>query len=85
MPTSETLENTADFRPQLLNSLADLLKSIHRVRGQEALDYLGSVYLPSLNCPPEVAASFTTTLRDADAKAFRKFFVDFVKSVRRGS
>lgn len=68
---------------QLLNSLADLLKTAHKIRGQEALDFLAGVYLPSQNCPAETAMAFATSLRDLDQKAFRKYYVEFVKALRR--
>ncbi|KAH7106341.1 ARM repeat-containing protein [Auriculariales sp. MPI-PUGE-AT-0066] len=67
----------------LLNSLADFLKTVHRVRGQEVLDYLTTVYLPAQNCPVDVAMGFTSAITGGDVKAFRRYFVDFVKSLRR--
>ncbi|KZV87175.1 ARM repeat-containing protein [Exidia glandulosa HHB12029] len=68
----------------LLNSLSDLLKTAHKIRGQETLDFLAGVYLPSQNCPAETAMAFATSLRDLDQKAFRKYYIEFVKALRRG-
>jgi len=69
----------------MLYELADLLHSVRKVRGQEALDFLVGVYLPANNCPQETAISLATKLRDLDRKAFRKYFVDFVKASRQSA
>ncbi|EJD48923.1 ARM repeat-containing protein [Auricularia subglabra TFB-10046 SS5] len=76
--------NVADAQTVvLLNSLADLLKATHKVRGDEAINFLSSVYLPSQNCPPAMIVEFTRALRESEQKAFRKYYVDFVKALRR--
>ncbi|KAJ1307606.1 hypothetical protein OPQ81_001701 [Rhizoctonia solani] len=57
-----------------------LLKQIYQARGQEAIKYLGEVYLPSKNWPPNLAAEFVAKLAELDSKQFRKYFADFVRS-----
>ncbi|KAG8733054.1 pre-tRNA nuclear export protein [Ceratobasidium sp. 423] len=57
-----------------------LLKQIYQARGQEAVKYLGEVYLPSKNWPPNLAAEFVTKLTELDPKQFRKYFADVVRS-----
>ncbi|CAE6431846.1 unnamed protein product [Rhizoctonia solani] len=57
-----------------------LLKQIYQARGQEAIQYLVEVYLPSKNWPPNLAAEFVTKLAELDLKQFRKYFADFVRS-----
>lgn len=70
---------------QALHEIANLLQIIYKTRGTEASDYLLSVFLPSQNWPPEAALDFTTKLKELDAKNFRKYFTDFVRSSRAGS
>ncbi|GJJ08694.1 hypothetical protein Clacol_002913 [Clathrus columnatus] len=66
----------------LCHEIGGLLQLICKTRGQEAFDYLVNVFLPSQNCPPDVALDFATKIRDMDAKAFKKFFTDFVRISR---
>lgn len=67
---------------QLCHEIGGLLQLICKTRGQEAYDYLVNVFLPSQNCPPDVALDFATKIRDMDAKAFKKYFTDFVRISR---
>ncbi|KAF8589812.1 ARM repeat-containing protein [Ramaria rubella] len=66
----------------LCHEIGGMLQLICKIRGQEAFDYLVNVFLPSQNCPPEMAHDFATKLRDLDSKAFKKFFTDFVRVSR---
>ncbi|KIJ50979.1 hypothetical protein M422DRAFT_27087 [Sphaerobolus stellatus SS14] len=66
----------------LCHEIGGMLQLICKTRGQEAYDYLVNVFLPSQNCPPEVAHDFATKIRDLDNKACRKFFTDFVRASR---
>ena len=66
----------------MLHELASLLQSVMKARGQEAYDFLISVFLPAQNCPPDTAVDLANKIRDLDSKSFRKFFVDFIRSSR---
>ncbi|SJL09633.1 probable Exportin-T [Armillaria ostoyae] len=66
----------------VLQEVANFLHTVTRTRGSEAYDYLLTVFFPSQNWPSETALEFTTKLRDLDAKGFRKYFTDFVRSSR---
>ncbi|KAI0067464.1 ARM repeat-containing protein [Artomyces pyxidatus] len=66
----------------VLHEIATLLQTIGKIRGQEAYEFFVSVFLPAQNWPPETAMEFTTNLRDMDAKQFRKYFSDFVRTSR---
>jgi len=70
---------------QTLNEIANLLQIIFKTRGTEAYDYFLGVFLPSQGWPPETALQFMHKLRDLDAKAFRKYFTEFVRSSRSES
>jgi exportin-T len=67
---------------QVLHEVANLLQTVFKTRGKEAYDYFLGVFLPSQGWPPETALDFTAKLRDLDAKAFRKYFTEFVRSSR---
>ncbi|KAA1467486.1 ARM repeat-containing protein [Dentipellis sp. KUC8613] len=69
----------------VLPEIGGLLHAIGKTRGQEAYEFFASVYLPSQNWPSTTAIEFTTKLRDLDAKAFRKYFSDFVRASRSAS
>lgn len=75
-------ETTTHISRQLLSEIAAFLQLVEKARGGETYEFLASVYLPSKNWPPELAAEFGTKLRDLDAKAFRKYFTDFVRTSR---
>ncbi|KAF8206454.1 armadillo-type protein [Mycena galopus ATCC 62051] len=67
---------------QILHEIANLLQTVFKTRGTEAYDYFTGVFLPSQGWPSETALDFAGKLRDLDAKAFRKYFTEFVRSSR---
>ncbi|KAJ6513272.1 armadillo-type protein [Mycena sanguinolenta] len=67
---------------QILHEIANLLQTVFKTRGTEAYDYFIGVFLPAQGWPSETAVDFTGKLRDLDAKAFRKYFTEFVRSSR---
>ncbi|KAJ7170663.1 armadillo-type protein [Mycena crocata] len=69
----------------VLHEIANLLQTVFKTRGTEAYDYFVGVFLPSQGWPAETALDFTGKVRDLDAKAFRKYFTEFVRSSRSES
>ncbi|KAI0775191.1 ARM repeat-containing protein [Trametes elegans] len=69
----------------VLQEIANFLQTVAKTRGQEAIDFLVTVFLPSQNWPQATALEFTTKMRELDGKAFRKYFSDFVRASRAGS
>ncbi|KAJ3517935.1 hypothetical protein NLJ89_g183 [Agrocybe chaxingu] len=69
----------------VLHEIANLLQTICKIRGTEAYTFFINVFLPSQNWPPDMAADFTTKLRDLDGKNFRKYFTDLIRSSRASS
>lgn len=57
-----------------------LLRHIYQARGQEAIDYLAKVYLPSKSWPPTLITEFVAKLAELDVKQFRRYFAEFVRS-----
>ena len=68
-----------------MQEIANFLQTVAKTRGQEAIDFLVTVFLPSQNWPQATALEFTTKMRELDGKAFRKYFSDFVRASRAGS
>jgi len=66
----------------LCHEIGGMLQLICKTRGREAYDYLVNIFLPSQNCPPNLAHDFATKISELDSKAFRKFFTDFVRASR---
>lgn len=69
----------------MLHEISNFLQTVLKTRGQEAFDFLVTVYLPAQNWPPETTTEFVTKLTTLDAKAFRKYFAEFVRASRAGS
>lgn len=67
---------------QVLHEICNFLQAISKARGQEAFDFFVTVFLPAQNWPEPAAIEFATKMRDLDAKAFRKYFADFVRASR---
>jgi len=66
----------------VLHEIANLLQAVFKTRGTEAYVYFLGVFLPSQGWPAETALDFTGKLRDLEAKAFRKYFTEFVRTSR---
>ncbi|GJP29651.1 hypothetical protein CLOM_g19286 [Closterium sp. NIES-68] len=66
----------------LVNDISLALLALHHTCGQLLLDRLLSSLLPSLNCPPAVAANFCTQLQRGDAKIARDAFRELLIQLR---
>jgi exportin-T len=64
--------------------VANLLREVIAVRGQEAVDFLENRFLPSTGCPPAAIVQLLTRVRSETIKDFKKFFTDFVKEWKAG-
>ncbi|TFY81654.1 hypothetical protein EWM64_g2359 [Hericium alpestre] len=69
----------------VLPEIGGLLHAVGKARGQEAYEFFVSAFLPSQSWPSNTAMEFTTKLRDLDARAFRKYFSEFVRASRSAS
>ncbi|KIM27530.1 hypothetical protein M408DRAFT_329975 [Serendipita vermifera MAFF 305830] len=65
-----------------LQEVANLLQTIVKVRGDEALTYISTVFLPSQNVPTTTAMELTNSIRALDKRTFQKYLTDFVKASR---
>lgn len=58
----------------VLGEIAGLQKAMAQKQGDVFLNYLNQVYLPSMNCPPDLAQEYVQALQQLDAKQFKKYF-----------
>ncbi|KAF9966278.1 pre-tRNA nuclear export protein [Mortierella alpina] len=63
----------------VVGEIAGLQKAMAVKQGAVFLNYLSQVYLPSMNCPPDLAQEYVQALQQLEAKQFKKYF-----QVRRG-
>jgi len=66
----------------LVLEIAKLLKLITGKTGAAFVTFLGNVYLPSLQCPPEFIQQFVLHLDKSPIKQFHEFFKGFVRMKR---
>jgi exportin-T len=67
---------------QTLQEVANLLQTIVKVRGDEALTYISTVFLPSQNVPSTTALELANSIRTLDKRSFQKYLTEFVKASR---
>ncbi|WFD43309.1 pre-tRNA nuclear export protein [Malassezia psittaci] len=67
---------------QVLSELSALLKTIYEARHEEMIQYLTSVYLPSVQCPPNMAMELAQNVQTLDAKALKRYLASFLAESR---
>ncbi|KAG8814048.1 pre-tRNA nuclear export protein [Serendipita sp. 399] len=65
-----------------LHEIASLLQTIIKVRGDEAVSYISTIFLPSQNLSPEKALELTNNMRTMDKRGFQKYYSDVIKASR---
>ncbi|PVG04220.1 ARM repeat-containing protein [Serendipita vermifera] len=65
-----------------LNEIANLLQAIVKARGDEAVTYISTVFLPSQNLPPGTIMELTNNMTNMDKRGFQKYLSDLVKASR---
>ncbi|KAF9294429.1 pre-tRNA nuclear export protein [Mortierella antarctica] len=66
----------------VLGEISGLQKAMCLKQGEGFLNYLSQVYLPSMNCPPDLAQEYCQALQQLDAKQFKKYFQSFIQKSR---
>lgn len=64
---------------KVLGEISTFLRQVYYSRGNELLEYLNNIYLPSIGCPNQLAIEFISHITNDDPKLFRKTFTDFIK------
>ncbi|TIB02398.1 hypothetical protein E3P94_01132 [Wallemia ichthyophaga] len=63
----------------VLGEIALLLRQAYLSRGDELLNYLRSIYLPSIGCPDHIAVELTNHISTDEPKVFKRAFTEFIK------
>ncbi|CAG8540097.1 13108_t:CDS:10 [Ambispora gerdemannii] len=66
----------------VLNEICLILKAMLAQQSSDFVDYLRGTWLPSIQCPPELAEEFSQALQQLDAKALRKYFQEFIRKLK---
>ncbi|CEP20597.1 LOS1 [Cyberlindnera jadinii] len=62
----------------VVDELAQILKTLFTVKQQDLVQYLREIYFPRIQLPQNVGDDLIQNLANLDAKAFKKYFVQFV-------
>lgn len=75
--------DTTDAQSQLvLAELSALLKALSTTRGDEFGQYLTTVYLPSVHCPPELAMELLKNIQTLEPKPLKRYLDTFIAQSR---
>ncbi|CDS03104.1 hypothetical protein LRAMOSA00506 [Lichtheimia ramosa] len=75
--------NLSDGQSTLVfGELTSIQKMLYEKQGNEFLEYISNVFLPSIQCPPETASSYCQALQQCDARAFKKYFQTFIQEAK---
>ncbi|CAG7849531.1 Exportin-T AltName: Full=Exportin(tRNA); AltName: Full=Karyopherin-beta; AltName: Full=tRNA exportin [Serendipita indica DSM 11827] len=66
-----------------LYEIASIFQTTVKVRGDEAVNYLATVFLPSQNLTPQMAAELVGNMQSMDKRGFQKYYTDLVKAYRQ--
>ncbi|TIC30446.1 hypothetical protein E3Q10_02161 [Wallemia mellicola] len=64
----------------VLGEIALLLRQTYLSRGEELLNFLRTVYLPSIGCPDNISFELTKHISTDEPKIFKKAFTEFIKA-----
>lgn len=59
---------------QVFGEISGILKAIYTKQGARFIEYMGGVYLPSIQCPQNMSEEYLHALQQLDVRAFKKFF-----------
>ncbi|KAF9969790.1 pre-tRNA nuclear export protein [Actinomortierella ambigua] len=81
-PMKPNFDLTDGQSMMVVGEIANIQKTILAKQGQTLLHFLGQVYFPAMQCPPELAQEYCQALQQLDVKQFRKYFQGFVYKCR---
>jgi exportin-T len=59
---------------QVFSELASIHKTLFLKQGTEYVNYMKSVYFPSIQCPPDTAEQYCQAVQQYDNRQFKKYF-----------
>ncbi|KAI9254548.1 armadillo-type protein [Phascolomyces articulosus] len=75
--------NVADGQSILVfGEMTSIQKTLYSKHGNEFLEYMNNVFLPSMQCPPETAQNYCQALQQYDNRAFKKYFQTFIQEAK---
>ncbi|RUO96313.1 armadillo-type protein [Jimgerdemannia flammicorona] len=60
--------------------ISGIQKAIYAKQGTRFIEYMRGVYLPSIQCPPNMAEDYLQALQQLEMRAFKKFFQAFIQN-----
>lgn len=82
VPSKPSFDMTDAQSQLVLNELAAMLRTLYQVRGDEFVQYLTGVYLPGVQCPPELAAELAQNVQTLDTKPLKRYLDGFIAKCR---
>lgn len=82
IPSKPSFDASDAQAQQVLTELSVLLKTIHQARGDELIQYLTAVYLPSVQCPPDMGMELAQNIQTLEAKPLKRYLETFIAKSR---
>ncbi|EEB07567.1 karyopherin Los1 [Schizosaccharomyces japonicus yFS275] len=82
MPFNQSFNVSDGMSHVVLGELALLQKSILQVKGPSFVEYLTSVYFPSVNFPQALVGEYAESLTTLADRAFKQYFQKFIQSMK---
>ena len=82
VPSKPSFDMTDAQSQLVLNELAAMLRTLYQVRGDEFVQYLTGIYLPGVQCPPELAAELAQNVQTLDTKSLKRYLDGFIAKCR---
>lgn len=78
VPSKPSFDATDAQAQLVLSELSTMLKALYQARGDEFIQFLTSVYLPGVACPPELALELTQNIQSLEAKPLKRYLEAFI-------
>ncbi|KAI9245963.1 armadillo-type protein [Sporodiniella umbellata] len=82
VPTSAAF-NLSDGQSILVfGEITSIQKAMYLKQGGKFIEYMKTVYFPSIQCPPETAEAYIQAVQQCDSKQFKKYFQSFITEAK---
>ncbi|CAO3687198.1 unnamed protein product [Rhizopus stolonifer] len=82
VPTSAAF-NLSDGQSILVfGEITSIQKAMYMKQGGKFIEYMKTVYFPSIQCPPETADAYSLAVQQYDGKQFKKYFQSFITEAK---
>lgn len=59
---------------QVFGEIGGIQKTMYTKQSAEYLEYMRGVFLPSIQCPPNIAEEYCQAIQQLNARDFKKYF-----------